>query len=83
MKVAALAGDFADDMVEALGELRDLIAECQAMREAFREERRACQEERRAIIQIVREHADIATLTAILAHLERAAWQGWPVRGHA
>jgi hypothetical protein len=50
----------AEEVLEALAELRTLIAECKVMRE-----------ELRAIINICVAHADVATLEAILTHLER------------
>jgi len=73
------------ELVEALAELRGLIAENGALREAWREERRACQEERQAIINICRAHADADTMAARVGYLERSsAWQAWPaVQGHA
>jgi hypothetical protein len=59
-------------VVEALAEVRAIAADYKAMSEARREERRA-------IIDICVACADLATLEAILAHLEKSCdWTRWP-----
>ena len=54
----------------AVAELRDLIAECKAIRND---------------LQAIMDTADIETREAIRARLElaSASWQCWPVQGHA
>ena len=60
-------------IADALDELQAMIAECRAAREIW-------QRERRAIIDLVIQHADVALLEAITARLEKscAVWQRWP-----
>ena len=60
------------EVADGLAELRAIAANYKAGAEAWRQERRA-------IIDIIVAHADVATLEAILRHLERSCdWERWP-----
>ena len=68
--------EFSDE----LRELRAIAADYKAMKAELQAEMRALRKERREQIDICIAHNDVATLEAILAHLERTccAWERWP-----
>jgi len=64
----------ADEQVaDALVEFRTIVDHYKATAEGWRQERRA-------IIDIVIQHGDLATMEAILDHLEKSScqWTRWP-----
>lgn len=64
----------ADEQVaDGLAELRAIAANYKAGGEAWRQQRRA-------IIDIIVAHADVGTLEAVLAYLEKSScdWTRWP-----
>jgi hypothetical protein len=66
-----------DEIAEQVAELRQLIIECKIFRAEM-------EIERRALIAIVSENADLATLQRIADHLARPTdWHRAPVAGHA
>ena len=60
------------EVADGLAELRALIADCKAMREELRRERRA-------IVDICHQFNDVPPLEAILDYLEKSCdWTRWP-----
>ena len=62
-------------------EVADALAKLRAIADHYKAGAEAWRREKRAIIDICIAHADIATLEAILDHLERSSpWTRWPSR---
>jgi hypothetical protein len=76
-----VSNDFRRAGFEAeLRELQTIVADYKAMRRERDAELRRWRKARRELIDICLAHCDVATLEAILAHLEKAccAWDRWP-----
>jgi DNA-binding FadR family transcriptional regulator len=70
-------------MTPAQEAVADAIAELHKLGDHYRALTQSWLAERRAIIDICLAHGDVATVEAILSHLEKSCdWQRWPAESH-